>query len=157
MQIIKYAFVVVLIGFVVFSCQKDDDKDDNNQNSVQLITSGAWKYDTVTIDYNKDGTPDAPGTSFIMACDRDNLITFKSDSTGTVDEGSTKCNSSDPQTTSFKWWFKNSTTLTTPDPIFAGESGDAKVTVLTSTKLQLQKEVANPLGGTVNIIADLKH
>lgn len=153
-----YVFVVLLIGFVVFSCQKDDDNDDNNQNNnIQLLTSAVWKYDTVTIDYDKDGKPDASGTSFIEECDRDNLITFKSDSTGTVDEGPSKCLSTDPQTTSFKWWFKNSTTLTTPDPIFAGESGDAKVTVLTSTKLQLQKEVATPLGGTVNIIADLKH
>lgn len=151
----KYTLVFLSLGLVVFGCQKDDDQN-NDQTNMQLITSATWKYDTVTIDYDKDGKPDAPASSYIEDCDKDNIITFKSDSTGIVDEGLTKCDPSHPQITNFRWWFKDETTLTTPDAIFAGTSGDAKVTVLTSSKLELQKEIPTPLG-TVNVIVGLKH
>jgi hypothetical protein len=47
--------------------------------------------------------------------------------------------------------------LYSPDPIFGGLSGDVKIAVLNSSKLEVIKEY--PVSGTtsVNIILDLKH
>jgi hypothetical protein len=160
LQMKKYAFVLFSIGIVVFSCQKDKDNNQQPSSKVQLLTSAAWKYDTVAVDYNKDGTPEtAVPSGYLVSCDLDNNITFKTDSTGILDEGATKCSSTDLQTTPFKWWFKeNETVLYSPDPIFGGLSGDVKVKVLTSSKMQVIKEVTLPgLPTTVNIVLDLKH
>lgn len=156
----KYLFAFLLIGIVVFGCQKDDKNNNNsNQANMQLITSATWKYDTAMIDADKNGTPDqALPPGYIDNCEKDNTITFKSDSTGILNEGATKCNSTDPQTTTFTWYFKdNGATLYSPDPIFGGLSGDAKVGELTSTKLRVLKEVTVAPSYTVNIVLDLKH
>lgn len=155
----KYVFALLSIGLIIFSCNKDDD-DDDDQSKMKLITSATWKYDTAAIDYDKDGKAETKipaGT--ISTCDLDNTITFKTDSTGTLDEGATRCSTSDPQSTTIKWWFKdNESVLYSPDPIFGGLSGDAKILVLTSTKLQVIKEISiTGLSTTVNIVIDLKH
>jgi hypothetical protein len=154
---IKYVLLFLLVGFVVFSCKKSSSGGSSN-NNVQLVTSATWKYDTATLDYNKDGKPDLPiPPGQISPCVLDNTITFRADSTGTLDEGATKCNSGDPQTTPFKWYFKNNgDSLYSPNPIFGGLSGAVKVSILTSTKLEVIKEYSAS-GASVNIILDMKH
>jgi len=158
----NYVFALLSIGFIIYGCNKDNDDDNKNDDlkaKVQLVTSSTWKYDTAAI-ADKDGKPSQPlppGT--IDLCDKDNTITFKSDSTGILNEGTVKCNAGDPQTTSFKWWFKdNGATLYSPDPIFGSTfSGDFKVGELTSTRLRVLKEVTIPPYPTVTIVLDLKH
>src|SRR5690242_15804866 len=131
-----YVLALVSIGFTLYGCDKDDDKKDDVSTKIQLMTTASWKYDTAAIDIDKNGTPDqALPAGTIENCEKDNVITFKSDSTGTLNEGSTRCDPGDPQTTSFKWWFKdNGAVLYSPDPIFGGLSGDVKVIELTATK-----------------------
>jgi hypothetical protein len=158
----NYVLALLSIGFIIFSCNKDDDGDNNNNNQVKvnLITSAAWKYDTAGIGDNNGNLITAlpPGT--IAACDKDNTITFRSDSTGTLNEGTLKCNSGDPQTTNFKWWFKDDgATLYTPDDIFGNSSftGDFKVLELTDSKLRVSKQVTISPYPTTNIVLHLKH
>ena len=153
---IKYALALLLIGSVVFSCKKSSSGSSNS--NTQLITSATWKYDTATLDINKDGKPDSPlPPGAILSCEQDNTITFRADSTGTLDEGATKCNAGDPQSTLFKWYFKNNgDSLYSPNPIFGGLSGAVKVSTLTSTKLEVIKEY-NYSGTSMNIILDMKH
>ena len=153
----KFVFVLLSIGLIIYSCKKSSD---NSPSKTEIITSATWKYDTAAIDFNKDGKPETqipPGT--IATCKLDNIITFKKDSTGILDEGATKCTSTDPQTTAFTWYFKNNNdSLYSPNPIFGGLSGSAKVSVLTSTKLEVIKEVTiTGYPGTVNVVLDLKH
>ncbi len=84
----------------------------------------------------------------VQPCDKDNTITFKSDSSGVLNQGTLiKCNTADPQTTTFKWWFKdNGVTLYSPDPLFGSSfSGDFKVGELTSTRLRILKDAPVPL------------
>jgi hypothetical protein len=160
----KYVFALLSIGFIIWGCNKDDD-DDNNDNSgdkekIQLITSATWKYDTAAIADNNGNPVSALPSGIINACDKDNTITFKSDSTGVLNEGTTKCNSNDPQTTNFKWWFKeNGTVLYTPDDIFGSPSftGDFKVIELTSTRLRVTKQVTVAPYPTTNVALYLKH
>jgi hypothetical protein len=161
----KYTILLLIVGFIIYGCHKDDDNNSNNNNqsnSVQLITSSTWKYDTIGLDTDGDGKPNSPlppGYG-IDDCDRDNTATFKSDSTGILNEGTVKCNAGDPQTTSFKWWFKGSKsdTLYTPDAIFGSTfSGDFKVGELSTTRLRVLKAITIPLAGNFTIVLDLKH
>ena len=51
-----YVFALVSIGFIIFSCNKDDDdKKDDTSTKIQLMTSATWKYDTAAIDADKNG------------------------------------------------------------------------------------------------------
>jgi hypothetical protein len=160
----NYVFALLSIGFIIFGCNKDDDDDNNNtggdKEKITLLTNAAWKYDTAAI-ADKNGNPvSALPSGVIEACDKDNTITFKSDSTGVLNEGTNKCNTNDPQTTSFKWWFKeNGTVLYTPDDIFGSSAftGDFKVAELTTTRLRVTKEVTIAPYPTTNIVLYLKH
>jgi hypothetical protein len=156
----KYALSALAIGFIIYGCKKDDDDKDVTKERIQFITSATWKYDTVGIDTNKDGKPDQPLTGISLEkCDTDNTITFKSDSTGLLSEGATKCNASDPQNTPFTWYFKEKgTVLYTPDQIFGnGITGDFKVGEITTSRLRVIKDITYPLFGTYTIVLDLKH
>jgi hypothetical protein len=159
----KYVFALLSIGFIIWGCGKDDDDDNNNsgdKEKIQLITSATWKYDTAAIADNNGNPVSALPQGVIETCDRDNTITFKSDSTGVLNEGTTKCNSADPQTTNFKWWFKeNGTVLYTPDDIFgsAAFTGDFKVVELTSTRLRVTKQVTVAPYPSTNVVLYLKH
>lgn len=156
----KYALTALAIGFIIYGCKKDDDDKDVTKERVQFITSATWKYDTVGIDTNKDGKPDQPLTGVSLEkCDTDNTITFKSDSTGALNEGATKCNSGDPQSTPFTWYFKEKgTILYTPDQIFGnGITGDFRVGEITTSRLRVIKDITYPLLGTYTIVLDLKH
>lgn len=150
--------MALLAGSTLFigSCSKDDD---SGPSKTSLITSAAWKYENAGLDVNKDGFIDtAVPAGFLVDCDKDNTITFKSDGTGTLDEGATKCDPGNPQTSAFTWSFKNNETmLNFPTAIFTGISGDISILKLTSTELDLSKEVN--IGGptTVNVIVELKH
>jgi hypothetical protein len=156
----KYVLTALTIGFIIYGCKKDDDDKDVTKERTQFITSATWKYDTVGIDTNKDGKPDQPLTGIaLQSCDTDNTITFKSDSTGILNEGATKCNSADPQTTPFTWYFKEKgTILYTPNQIFGNDfSGDFKVGEITTSRLRVIKDVTVPPFGTYTIVLDLKH
>jgi hypothetical protein len=159
----NYVLALLSIGFVIYGCNKDDNDDNSTDDikaKVQLMTSATWKYDTAAIS-DKDGNPTmALPSGIIESCDKDNTITFKSDSTGVLNEGTTKCNSGDPQTTNFKWWFKEKgTVLYTPDNIFGSTSftGDFKVVELTTTRLRITKEVTVSPYPTTNVVLYLKH
>ncbi len=158
----NYVFALLSVGaFIIYGCDKDDDDKDITKERVQFITSSSWKYDTIGIDNNGDGKPDAPLPSQFapQECETDNTITFKSDSTGLLDEGSLKCDAGDPQTTPFSWWFKeNGSVLYSPDQIFgSGISGDFKVGEITTSRLRVIKDVSFPLVGNVTLVLDLKH
>lgn len=133
-------------------------KDSGGASNTDLITSAAWKYDTAGIDVNSDGFIDTgvpPG--YLNNCDKDNVLTFKSDGTGTVDEGPSKCDPANPQTAAFTWAFTGSQTINFPTAILTGISGDVTLLKLTSTELHLSKSVS--IGGPVpvNVVVHLKH
>lgn len=159
----NYVFALLSIGCILYACKKDDNKSSDDTNAkVQLITSATWKYDTVALDTDHDGKPDQAIPSFVGAvqpCDKDNTITFKKDSTGVLDGGATKCNSTDPQTTAFHWWFKdNGATIYSPDPLFGSTfTGSFKVGDLSTTRLRILKDTTVSPYGTFTLVLDLKH
>jgi lipocalin-like protein len=153
--------VALLIGGLCFSACK---KGDNDKTNTEKISLAAWKYDKAEIDINKDGTGDLPvPDSQIEPCEKDNLITFKADGTGTIDEGATKCDQSDPQSMPFTWTFKtNETVINFPTAIVAGVDGDVTLVSLSETAMVLKKEVDGfPViiapTGKATVILTLKH
>lgn len=160
----KKVIFLPLLAMALFTvgCSKDNDDDDNGQSErMQLITSAAWKYDNAGIDLTGDEVGDFPVPESLLGdCDKDNVITLKADSTGTIDEGLTKCDPDDPQTVNITWEFKNNeTVINVPQNIFGGVSGEVKIKTLTATKLTLVKVVpiSDPTPGTATVVLDLKH
>lgn len=157
--------VVFLSCFVsalfIMSCKKDSDDNGGPSEKMKLITSAAWKYDIAKIDITGDevGDQDLP-PGLLEDCDKDNTLTFNTDSTGVVNNGATKCDAADPQSVDFTWEFKdNETVISIPENVFGDLSGDAKIKTLTASKLTLVKEVqiTTPITATVNVVIDLKH
>jgi len=148
---------VLILG----SCQKDDSTNPTTKTKTELITLKAWKYNDAKIDQDNNGTGDIPlPAGVIEPCQTDNLITFKTDLSGTVDEGPTKCDAADPQSIPFTWSFTNNeTTLNFSSPLFVGFGGDFKIISLTETELVISQlvSVLPPPLPSVTIIASFKH
>jgi hypothetical protein len=156
----KRSFFLLLfcfgIFFIIYSCSKKSSS--STQSNTQLITSAAWKYDTAGIDENGDGTIDAALPSgIIQSCITDNLLYFNTDSTGTEDEGATKCDSTSPQTAAFTWSFNSSQNqINFPDSVFGTFGGTVNITSLTATQLHLEKAITES-GLTFNVAVYFKH
>lgn len=146
--------------FVLASCKKErspDDENSANETRSSLLAKTKWKFDHAGIDFDGNGTIDAnmpAGT--LKACDMDNIVTFNMNGTGVVDEGSTKCNGSSPQSVPFTWRFSHDETLLNVSaPVMPGMSGDVKVLGLNRTQLTIERVVN--LGSNVNVIVVMKH
>ena len=146
------AFSVLLLT----QCKKS--KTDTTKS--KLLISGSWKYKEGGLDLDNNGsgeTPFPPGT--LQACDLDNTVTFKTDTSGVLDEGATKCDVTYPQTSTFKYTYNTSTNiLNFSTAIFAGISGDVKVLDISSTQLKLSKGVTvTGLPTAVTVVVTLAH
>lgn len=152
MKHIVLAAFVCFLAFSFAACKKSKSK-----SRTDLITQSSWKYQDAGLDVNRDGTVDAPiPAGFLQACDLDNTITFKSDGTGTADEGTLKCDPSSPQTSTFTWTFKdNEQVITLSNALFGGLNGEVKVKTINDSQLELHKEVN--MTAIVNVIVFLKH
>ena len=147
--------VLALLTIIsITACKKGGGAKSN----TELLTQTTWKFDNAALDVDRNGTPDSPvPPGFLQSCDTDNTLTFKSDKTGVVDEGATKCDPAGPQTIPFTWTFKdNEQTITLGNVAFGGLNGDVKVKTLNDTKLELHKDI-NVLGTAVNVIVYFKH
>lgn len=151
----RLCYTLLFAPLFFSACKKNDA---TGPTKMELITTGTWKFDKAGLDVNKDGFMDTdlpPG--YLVDCDKDNVITFKSDGTGTVDEGASKCDPADPQTSPFTWSFKNNETiLNFPAAVFNGITGDVTIQKLTTTELDMIKEVNIGAPTTVNVIFEMK-
>lgn len=147
-----YSGIVLLLTCAfIFACKKDSTNNNNTsgKTNTELISSATWKFDNAKI-----GTTDISG--FFNACEKDNTVTFVSNGTGTVDEGATKCNAADSQTTPFNWNFENNeTSIHTTTPLFPG-TGDFKINALSETQLAVARDTVIS-GVTQTIVITLKH
>jgi hypothetical protein len=104
------------------SCKKNDDNNSNpNSNSKQsLLTNGKWKItaSTATFDLGNGMTQSGDLFSIMQPCQKDNLYIFNTDHTTTADEGASKCNATDPQSSTGGNWqlLNNDTQLSMQDP-----------------------------------------
>ena len=119
------------------SCDKTDEAPPTNTDH---ITKSSWKFD-------KAMSSGSDVSGFLSACYKDNVTTFQANGNGSLDEGATKCNTGDPQTTNFTWNFSNNgSTLNVTGGIFAGQSGSFMVVILNDTQMILQGTISSPTG-----------
>jgi hypothetical protein len=147
---------LVFLFAVAASCKKSDSNPATPPPKTKtiLLTQASWKVQSVSQDANNDGTGDVDVTSAIKACQLDNTYSFKTDSTGTMDEAATKCADADPQTKPFTWGFKNNETILTGT--FSFTDGDAKIVSMNDTNLIVAYD--DLVGSTTyHFIATLKH
>jgi hypothetical protein len=143
------------LSVMFFACDKEDEPDEPTR--TQTITQASWKLDVAGIDQDKDGDIDVTITSQIPSCMADNTLTLASNGSGTVDEGTVKCNASDPQTSPVTWSFTNNETTLNMNSSFVGMGGQSKILALTTTSLSLSKDSTLPFFGNVAVIVNLKH
>ncbi len=105
-----FSMLAIASIFVLSSCEK---KSDDNKTTTDYLTAGNWKVTGMTV---------SPGIEvmgititdiyeyFLEPCTKDDLIKFNLDGTVTDDEGATKCDPDDPQTSNDGTW-----TLTNDD------------------------------------------
>ena len=120
------------------------------KTNAELITQSSWKFDNAKVN-------GIDVSAFLQACQKDNLLVFVSGGTGTVDEGATKCNTGDPQTTAFTWSFlNNETTLHISAILFTGGNSDFTIVTLSETQLVLSQMIT--VSGTAqNAVVTFKH
>lgn len=129
------ATFAVVSSIIIAACSKDDNN--TPQSAEAILTTNRWQLTAATVTI--------PGSSLsvnvydsVPACNRDNFYIFASGGTVTIDEGASKCDPSDAQTTTGSWQLlNNNTQIKTVDPI-TGQSTTANVVTLTSSKLVLQ-------------------
>lgn len=139
---ISFLSCLFLFSMLCLDCNKKNTGSTQNMN-MTLMTQASWKYDTAGIGNDSSGViVTALPTGVLKDCEKDNIFTFHSDSTGIDDEGATKCDSTSPQTTPFTWTFNaNQKAIVSSDSLFSGFGGYITITVLTSTQLHLMKDV----------------
>jgi len=161
-QIENYMKNVLLVPIsalllVSVACSKDDkDPAPTPPTSVELITSNTWRIDTMGLDANKDGVIDGSLPVQLKPCERDNTLTFSSDSTGVFSEGASKCKAEDPDTKNITWYFKSNDQILFIDGLETDLDGDANVVSLTDSTLILARPVSYPIIGEANLIVALK-
>jgi len=145
-------FILTLVSAIVLfiACSKDSDNNNTPKTKTDFLVQGSWKFDNVTVN-------GADVSSLIQGCQKDNTITFAAGGTGTLDEGATKCNSGDPQTSPFTWSFaSNETVLHVTATLFTGGSSDFNIVTLDDNQLVLSQNI-NIAGTSQNAIVTFKH
>jgi hypothetical protein len=151
----KYLLTAIL-AITILSCDKD--KNDEPSKTDQ-ISSAKWKYDDAGVDNNGDGTIDVSFSAGILpACVTDNEVSFSANGTGIADEGATKCDVSDPQTTNFSWNFTNNeNSINISDNGLFGISGQFGLLDLDAAQFKLKKDTTIAPFGAVSLVVKLKH
>lgn len=138
-------FLASLVILFSTGCKKKND-DTPAKTKTELIASGTWKFQSATV-----SGFDVSGLRPI--CEKDNLLTFQTNGSGTLDEGLTKCDNADPQSTTFSWNFtSNETVLHVSTVLFASGSNDFTIVSLSATQL-----VGSQLISGQNVVVTFVH
>jgi len=141
-------FSLMLAAASITACGKDDNPTPG-KTKTELITQAAWKFETEGIDLDKNGTIEAPSGE-VDDCNKDDVFTFNTGGTGIRDEGTTKCEGTDPQSEAFVWQFKDSE----KELEFDGHL--FKLHTLNETSLKGYKDI-DTMGISVRVWATFKH
>jgi len=126
------AIACLIVG--VTSCKKDATPTPA-PTKTELLTGKNWKVTAFTsnpaIDWTGTGVMVTDIYAQMQACEKDDLFMFNTNGTTTDDEGATKCNPADPQTTSGTWAFNSTQTIITVDGM-----DDFNIETLSATTLK---------------------
>ena len=150
------SILYLTLAFLLIQCKKESDPPPQ-PTKTDHITASPWKLEDAGLDQNKDGSIEFSVFASLPACLVDNTISFKTDNTGLTDEGSQKCNTSDPQSTAFNWSFADGeANINISNSMLAQINGKSKIVALTATNMTLAKDTT-ALGLSGWAIVKLKH
>jgi hypothetical protein len=135
-QFSKKAALVILTVAVIAACKKDPASD-----RTPLLTSSGWTltsdFINPGIDIDADGHTENELTNVLLPCEKDNLMIFRTNNTIDEDEGSTKCDPSDPQLVTTGTWrfYDNESKIIMGD---TGHEDTAQLVQLTKSTLVLK-------------------
>ncbi len=91
------------------SCKKDDDDSNGKSKSELLIGNWVLTSDAYSPAYDYEGNGVKLSEIFQLydACEKDDLLIFKTGNAGEYNEGSSKCDPSDDQAYPFTWVLTN--------------------------------------------------
>lgn len=116
-KIISYLVVVIgLFSPMLFtSCTKEDPI--KAKTKTELLCASSWKMYELTVNPGIDiaGIIVTDFFTQLEPCTKDDITLYKNNGSGLSDEGPTKCNATDPQSTTFTWTFNPSETQVTED------------------------------------------
>ena len=90
--------LIAMAAIVFAACKKEDDDNTpgTNKTKTEMITTGSWiTYDMLLNGVSFWGLTDP--------CSKDDFLIFKTGGVVVTDEGPTKCDPGDPQTTNGTW------------------------------------------------------
>ncbi len=129
-QFASFFIISFLLLTLSDACKKSSNNNNTPKTNTQLLCQASWKFKSASV-----GGTDV--TSSLQACQKDNIMFFVSNGTGTIDEGLTKCNPGDPQTDPFTWNFINGETgIHASVVLFTGATtNDLTIVLLSETDL----------------------
>ena len=139
-----FSLTVLTLG----ACKKSSSK-----SKTEYLTQAGWKINAVGIDANMNGTIDN-GESQMEDCQSDNTYTFRTNGTGTADEGTNVCGG-EPQTADFAWSFKSSESVITADNDTF--NGDFNISSLNDGEFKAYQDIDLGGGVTMRVLVIFKH
>ncbi|MBK8502717.1 MAG: hypothetical protein IPL46_11140 [Saprospiraceae bacterium] len=102
--------LIMSILLLASSCRKDNE---DAIDRSKMLTEGAWQINALTIEPAIDwfGTTVTNVYAQLPSCVKDNLTIFKTNGVVNYDEGSSKCDPNEPQTTTGTWAFNVDQTI----------------------------------------------
>lgn len=120
---------LLLLAVVLTACKKTHVK-----TKTELLTQTTWKF-------NKATAMGSDVSSQIPSCFKDNIITFVSNGTGTINESIDIC--VPPTTGNFTWSFQtNETMINLSLPLLPGGSGSFTIVTLNATNLVISQQMS---------------
>ncbi|MGZ8556685.1 MAG: lipocalin family protein [Chitinophagaceae bacterium] len=150
-KLISIASLIILLAIVHVSCSKDDNTPPAAKTKTDLITKASWKFESASSSLLGDIS-----TNPLLACYVDNVMTFSTNLSGTIVEGTIVC--STPAPANFTWSFlNNESTLHLSFTLFTGGSPDFTIVSLSETNLVLSQKVTIAPYPEMTIVATFKH
>lgn len=122
------------------ACKKD------SKSKTELLTSNSWKAKAAIINPAIDlfGTGQLTtdlyaNTFFYPACTKDDFMTFKDNGQVVTDEGPTKCDAADAQTTTQNWTLNSDDTVITISNLDGTEPVSVNVVTISKSELKISE------------------
>ncbi len=142
----------LICSFILIAACK---KSGTSIDAEATLTSGKWQLTDAGVVIPGSSTP-IDVFSQVPTCLSDNFYTFGANGTLTVDEGASKCNPGDPQTTTGNWKLLDNNTKLQGVDVTGASNATTTVILLDNNTLKLQ-DTTTYSGATVTAIATFTH
>ncbi len=111
MKLLKPIILLSVVSLFVYSCEKTENKPDNNNNNgssktkLELLTQKNWKVSSLV-----SSGQDLWNSFLIESCNKDNQYRFRTDDSLSLYDMTSKCSPTDPDSSVSIYKFYNNNT-----------------------------------------------